>query len=151
MGDKVDALVVGIDNKSRRLNLSIKALEEKENKETIKQFGSATSGARLGDILPEEFAVVASKAQTNEIGESDAGKGTKKAAKKEANKGTKAKTKTKVKPEQEPVKESPTEIGKTKQESEIVQANETAKVSKAKQAKATKDVRPVKDSPESES
>ena len=39
------------DRKARRVQLSIKALEVAEEKEAMAQFGSADSGASLGDIL----------------------------------------------------------------------------------------------------
>jgi len=51
VGDRVDALVASIDKASRRVSLSIKALEITEEKEAIAQFGSTDSGASLGDIL----------------------------------------------------------------------------------------------------
>jgi len=50
-GDKVDAMVTNVDKGSRKLNLSIKALEMAEEKAAVEQFGSADSGASLGDIL----------------------------------------------------------------------------------------------------
>ena len=51
VGDKVDARVTNIDRGSRRVTLSIKALEIAEEKEAVAQYGSADSGASLGDIL----------------------------------------------------------------------------------------------------
>jgi len=51
VGDRVDALVATVDKASRRVSLSIKALEITEEKEAIAQFGSTDSGASLGDIL----------------------------------------------------------------------------------------------------
>lgn len=51
VGDKVDARVIALDPQSRRLSLSIKARELAEEKEAVEQFGSADSGASLGDIL----------------------------------------------------------------------------------------------------
>ncbi|WP_425410088.1 30S ribosomal protein S1 [Hyphococcus sp.] len=51
VGDKIDARVTSIDSKSRRINVSIKAREVAEEKEAVAQFGSADSGASLGDIL----------------------------------------------------------------------------------------------------
>ncbi len=51
VGDKVDARVTGIDQKTRKLNLSIKAREIAEEKEAVEQYGSSDSGASLGDIL----------------------------------------------------------------------------------------------------
>ena len=51
VGDKVDALVTGVDRGSRKVNLSIKALEVAEEKAAVEQYGSSDSGASLGDIL----------------------------------------------------------------------------------------------------
>jgi len=51
VGDKVDAMVTGMDKGSRKVNLSIKALEVAEEKAAVEQYGSADSGASLGDIL----------------------------------------------------------------------------------------------------
>ena len=51
VGDRVDAMVTGIDKASRRVSVSIKALEMKDEKEAVEQFGSSDSGASLGDIL----------------------------------------------------------------------------------------------------
>jgi small subunit ribosomal protein S1 len=50
-GDKVDARVVSIDPKTRKLGLSIKAREIAEEKEAVEQYGSSDAGASLGDIL----------------------------------------------------------------------------------------------------
>ncbi|MEQ8177749.1 MAG: S1 RNA-binding domain-containing protein, partial [Amphiplicatus sp.] len=51
VGDKIDARVTGFDKTSRRISLSIKAREVAEEKEAVEQYGSADSGASLGDIL----------------------------------------------------------------------------------------------------
>ncbi len=51
MGDKIDANIISVDNKTRRVNLSVKALEFAEEKEAVANFGSSDSGASLGDIL----------------------------------------------------------------------------------------------------
>ncbi|MEO1425360.1 MAG: 30S ribosomal protein S1 [Pseudomonadota bacterium] len=51
VGDRVDARVTGMDRTARRITLSIKAREAAEEKEAVEQFGSADSGASLGDIL----------------------------------------------------------------------------------------------------
>jgi small subunit ribosomal protein S1 len=50
-GDKVDARVTNIDRAGRKISVSIKALEIKEQKEAMAQYGSSDSGASLGDIL----------------------------------------------------------------------------------------------------
>jgi small subunit ribosomal protein S1 len=51
VGDKVDVRVTNIDNKTRKLGVSIKAREIAEEKEAVEQYGSSDSGASLGDIL----------------------------------------------------------------------------------------------------
>jgi len=51
VGDRVDAMITGIDKATRRVSVSIKALEMKDEASAIEQFGSSDSGASLGDIL----------------------------------------------------------------------------------------------------
>ncbi len=51
VGNKVDVRVTNIDNKTRKLGVSIKAREIAEEKEAVEQYGSSDSGASLGDIL----------------------------------------------------------------------------------------------------
>ena len=51
VGQKVDARVTQFDRRTRRVTVSIKALEVAEEKEAIAQYGSSDSGATLGDIL----------------------------------------------------------------------------------------------------
>ncbi len=51
VGDKVDARVTNVDKASRRISLSIKALEISEEREAVEQYGSSDAGASLGDIL----------------------------------------------------------------------------------------------------
>jgi len=50
-GEKFDARVILFDKKARKVQVSIKALEMAEEKEAMAQYGSADSGASLGDIL----------------------------------------------------------------------------------------------------
>jgi small subunit ribosomal protein S1 len=50
-GDMVDAAIQSIDKNSRKITVSIKALEIAEEKEAVAQYGSTDSGASLGDIL----------------------------------------------------------------------------------------------------
>ncbi|GGB70307.1 30S ribosomal protein S1 [Henriciella pelagia] len=73
VGDKVDAKVTQLDTKSRRVSVSIKALEISEEQEAVKQYGSADSGASLGDILGAALA-------TGEAAEADEKPKAKKAA-----------------------------------------------------------------------
>ena len=51
VGQKVDARVIAFDKKTRKVTVSIKALEIAEEKEAVAQYGSTDSGASLGDIL----------------------------------------------------------------------------------------------------
>ncbi len=51
VGQKVDARIIAYDKKTRKLQVSIKALEIAEEKEAVAQYGSTDSGASLGDIL----------------------------------------------------------------------------------------------------
>merc|ERR1711991_97716 len=50
-GEKVDAMITSIDANSRKLMLSTKAMELEDEKQAMKDYGSADSGASLGDIL----------------------------------------------------------------------------------------------------
>jgi len=51
VGEKVDAKITQIDASSRKLSLSVKALEFQEEKQAMQDYGSSNSGASLGDIL----------------------------------------------------------------------------------------------------
>tara|TARA_R110002049_G_scaffold77000_15_gene197404 strand:+ start:321 stop:2060 length:1740 start_codon:yes stop_codon:yes gene_type:complete len=51
VGDKLDAKITAIDNKTRKVTLSIKAREVAEEKQAVAQYGSSDAGASLGDIL----------------------------------------------------------------------------------------------------
>lgn len=51
VGDRVDAKVSSVDKASHKVSVSIKALETEEQKRAIEEYGSADSGASLGDIL----------------------------------------------------------------------------------------------------
>ncbi|MEO1200732.1 MAG: 30S ribosomal protein S1 [Pseudomonadota bacterium] len=50
-GERIDARVTQFDKKTRKVGVSIKALEIAEEKEAVAQYGSSDSGASLGDIL----------------------------------------------------------------------------------------------------
>ena len=56
VGDKVDAKIITVDRATRRVSLSIKALEIAEEAEAVAQYGSADAGASLGDILGAALA-----------------------------------------------------------------------------------------------
>jgi small subunit ribosomal protein S1 len=66
VGQKVDARVTQFDRKTRKVSVSIKALEVAEEKEAIAQYGSSDSGASLGDILG---AALKQRAETPEKSE----------------------------------------------------------------------------------
>ncbi len=51
VGERIDAKVTTIDRATRKVSLSIKAREMDEEKRAMAEFGSAESGASLGDIL----------------------------------------------------------------------------------------------------
>ena len=51
-GQKIDAMVTGFD-RSKKPTFSIKAYQIAEEKQAVQQYGSADSGASLGDILGE--------------------------------------------------------------------------------------------------
>ena len=73
IGQKVDARVTQFDRKTRKVGVSIKALEVAEEKEALAQYGSADSGASLGDILgaalKQRDDKVEDKAETEKAGE----------------------------------------------------------------------------------
>ncbi len=51
VGDRVDVKVVSVDKSTRKVGVSIKALEMDDHKKAISEYGSENSGASLGDIL----------------------------------------------------------------------------------------------------
>ncbi|MFL2836665.1 MAG: 30S ribosomal protein S1 [Hyphomicrobiales bacterium] len=87
VGEMVDAKVTQIDAKNSKLSLSIKSLQIDQEKEAVKQYGSADSGASLGDILGEALNI-ANDQEEIEISEEseDAIKKTEKKAKPKAEK-----------------------------------------------------------------
>ena len=66
VGEKIDAKVIGTDKKSSQMSLSIKAREIDEDKQAMKEFGSADSGASLGDILGAALGKKAEGGETEE-------------------------------------------------------------------------------------
>ena len=71
VGQKVDARVTQFDRRTRRVTVSIKALEVAEEKEAIAQYGSSDSGATLGDILGTALKRKGEEAEDNEKEEVD--------------------------------------------------------------------------------
>jgi len=68
VGQKFDGRVTQFDRKTRKVVVSIKALEVAEEKEAIAQYGSSDSGASLGDILG---AALKQRAETPEKGDKE--------------------------------------------------------------------------------
>jgi small subunit ribosomal protein S1 len=56
VGDKIDAKITQFDKKTRKVSLSVKALEAEEEKKAMAEYGSSDSGASLGDILGAALA-----------------------------------------------------------------------------------------------
>jgi len=50
-GDKIDAVIIELNNSKKLTTLSIKALEEQQTKDAVKKYGSKDSGGVLGEIL----------------------------------------------------------------------------------------------------
>ena len=51
VGERMDAKVMSVDKTSRKITLSVKALEIEEEEKAMAEYGSTDSGASLGDIL----------------------------------------------------------------------------------------------------
>ena len=51
LDEQIDSIIISVDQKSRTLNLSIKEIEIKDEKEALSKYGSSDSGASLGEIL----------------------------------------------------------------------------------------------------
>ncbi len=86
VGEKVDAKITSVDQKNRKVTLSIKAREMDEDKQALETFGSTESGASLGDILGAALSTSKGSDASEEKAETKkpAKKATKKAAKKTA-------------------------------------------------------------------
>jgi small subunit ribosomal protein S1 len=61
VGDRIDAKITSASKSEGKLGLSIKALEMDQHKKAIEEYGSAESGASLGDILGAAFSEAAEK------------------------------------------------------------------------------------------
>jgi small subunit ribosomal protein S1 len=56
-GDDVEAKFIGIDRKSRTINLSIKAKEVHEEAQAVQSYKTdSSSGTSLGDLLKEQIS-----------------------------------------------------------------------------------------------
>ncbi len=114
-GDKVDAKVMQINAASRKLTLSVKALEATEEKQAMKEYGSSDSGASLGDILGAALKEKqdttgdekpAKKAAPKKVAAKKAEKATDKAVEAEAKAEEEAKPKKKAAPKKTAAKKT---------------------------------------------
>jgi small subunit ribosomal protein S1 len=85
VGDRVDAKVISVNKATRKVSLSIKALEAEEQKKAIAEYGSTDSGASLGEIL----GMALDKSKKEKGKKADEGKEEKKASKPKAAKAKK--------------------------------------------------------------
>ena len=134
VGDKVDAMMVGVDKTARRINLSIKALEISEEKAAVAQYGSTDSGASLGDILG---AVLKAKREEKAKDEES---GAETEEPKKAPRKTASKAKTKKEPEAKPAEEEAATETAAKEETPAPEAKpeKPQKKKAAPKSKATK-------------
>jgi len=66
VGEELDAKVTQIEAKSRRINLSIKALEAEEEQQAMAEFGNSDGSASLGDILGDALSKARQAAEKND-------------------------------------------------------------------------------------
>lgn len=132
VGEKVDAKVVSLDKKNKRLSLSIKAREIDEDKQAVKTYGSTESGASLGDILGAALGDQGDSSKEEETKEEKA------PAKSTSKKSTAKKSEDKAedKKKEEESKKTASKSGKsTAKSSEDSKEKETAKKSESKSEK----------------
>lgn len=107
-GDRVDAKVLSVEKGGAKINLSIKALEIEEEKKAIAEYGSADSGATLGDILGAALAETETPTPKKEEGKPEVEASEKKPAKKKTTKKSEAS-------DEKPVKKSASKKKDTKE------------------------------------
>ncbi len=94
VGEKVDAKITAIDAKTRKIALSIKQREADEEKKAMADYGSAESGASLGEILGAAISKAAQERESSTTaGGDDAAAAKGKTAKAKATKEKAAKPK----------------------------------------------------------
>ncbi|MCH8081177.1 MAG: 30S ribosomal protein S1 [Proteobacteria bacterium] len=138
VGEKVDAVVSNVDKSKRKISLSIKALEIKEEKQAVAQYGSSDSGASLGDILGAALKESKAKAADTEAKKGPAKKApAKKAAAKSQEKPEAKKAPAKKAPEKKEAKPA-AKKAPAKKAPEKKAAKPAAKKAPAKKAPAKK-------------
>ena len=65
VGEELDAKVTQIEAKSRRISLSIKALQAEEEQQAMAEFGNSDGSASLGDILGDALSKAREAAEKN--------------------------------------------------------------------------------------
>ena len=143
VGEKVDAKITAIDNKTRKISLSIKQREAEEEKKAMADYGSTESGASLGEILGAAISRAAEeKEPAADDEEKPKAKAKKKAAKEEKAEEPEAEdaeepvAKDAEEPEAKPAKPKAAKAKATKKKA--APAKKTAKSSKAKPEAAAK-------------
>ncbi len=127
VGEKVDAKISAVDPKTRKITLSIKQREADEEKKAMADYGSAESGASLGEILGAAISKAALERDDTEPEEkADVDEDKPKAAK------PKAAAKPKVAKEPKAAKEP--KVSKPKEAKEKATKAKTAKATKTKSA-----------------
>jgi len=123
-GEKIDAKVTQIDKASRKLTLSIKALEVEEEKKAMKSYGSSDAGASLGDILGAAFQKKAEETGTDDKSEE-------KPKAKPAKKTTKAEDKEEKQKKTAPKKEAKKDTAKDEKADDKAEKTKAAPKKKA--------------------
>jgi len=135
VGEKVDARVISIDKKTRKVTLSIKQREIQEEKQAMAEYGSSDSGASLGDILGAAFSRAAKEKETQE----DASEtGTEKKAKKKAEKKVDESADETAEKEEKKAKKKAEKKADESADETAEKEEKKAKAAKKKPAKAAK-------------
>ena len=143
VGEKVDAVVSNVDKSKRKISLSIKALEIKEEKQAVAQYGSSDSGASLGDILGAALKESKAKAADTKTRKGPAKKApAKKAAAKSPEKPEAKKAPAKKTPEKKEAKPA-AKKAPAKKAPEKKAAKPAAKKAPAKKAPEKKAAKPA--------
>ncbi len=135
-GEKLDAKITQIDNNSRSLVLSIKALETQQAKAAMQAYGSADSGASLGDILGAAIQEKQGKMKSEKRQEKEVKSKEKEVKTKEKEEKTKEKE-VKSKEKEVKTKEKEEKTSQTKSKKEKPETTTKEKPSKATKDKST--------------
>ncbi len=132
VGEKVDAKITAVEAKSRKIALSIKQREADEEKKAMADYGSAESGASLGDILGAAFSKAARERDDTVTEDADSVENDEpKPAKSKAVKPKETKKKA-AKPKEIETKKTKTKETKEKTtKAKVTKAKSTAKKSKS--------------------